>query len=77
MHALTEVVSRFERRDFDDLSEIEMRALVWARCALAALYGIRIDDLMSDVTVTDLDAWTEQAVSGYDRRMTDSRDIRR
>lgn len=38
-----------------ELSPLEFRALLWARCALASLYGIRADETVSDAaTVTDL-----------------------
>lgn len=55
MYALAEVAARLQRPDPEDLSEIQLRALIWARCSLAALYGIRIDDVMAGVSTVELD----------------------
>jgi hypothetical protein len=54
MSSLAEVAARLEIRGMDDLSEIELRTLIWARCSLAALYGIRVDAMMDDVTMADI-----------------------
>jgi len=44
MDALMDVASTLGALDPACLTPIEWRTLAWSRCALAALYGIRIDE---------------------------------
>jgi hypothetical protein len=48
MDALVEVEQALLNADAQNLSPLEFRTLMWARCSLAALYGIRADDILSD-----------------------------
>lgn len=73
MSALSEIAAGLEERGADALSEIELRTLIWARCSLAALYGIRVDDTLKDVDTADLGRIlaTDGPPVGYNRAMTD------
>ena len=46
MLSLLEVAGRLEGVREQDLTALQLRTLLWSRCALAALYGIRIDEAM-------------------------------
>jgi hypothetical protein len=37
----------------EGLSPLEFRTLLWARCALASLYGIRADETVGDAAAMD------------------------
>ena len=56
MQALTRVADALDGVDGRDLSPIELRTLMWSRCSLAALYGIRADEAMGDISILDLDS---------------------
>lgn len=48
MNALIQVAERLDVNQ-SELSAIELRTLMWARCSLAALYGIRIDEIAHEL----------------------------
>lgn len=56
MQALTRVADTLDALDYRDLSPIELRTLMWSRCSLAALYGIRADEAMGDISALDLES---------------------
>ena len=56
MQALTTVADSLDSVDYRTLSPIQLRTLMWSRCSLAALYGIRADEAMGDISATDLDS---------------------
>lgn len=53
----------------DNLSPLEFRTLLWARCSLASLYGIRADETVADAAyiaelMPDLDeSWVTALLS--------------
>jgi hypothetical protein len=49
MDALVEVERFLMAMDGDKLTPHEFRALLWVRCSLACLYGLRADEAMVDV----------------------------
>jgi hypothetical protein len=52
MDALVEIEQ--DLMDADDLGPLEFRTLVWARCTLATLYGIRADEAIDEAAVSAL-----------------------
>ncbi len=56
MQALTRVANTLDVADYSELSPIQLRTLMWSRCSLAALYGIRADEAMGDISGLDLDS---------------------
>ena len=48
MDALADVERRLLAVDYDSLDPLEFRALLWAKCSLATLYGIRADESLGD-----------------------------
>jgi hypothetical protein len=48
MDALVAVESALMPSSPDNLSPLEFRALLWVRCSLASLYGIRADETVAD-----------------------------
>lgn len=48
MDALTAVEQALMPLGTDGLTPLEFRTLLWARCSLASLYGIRADETVSD-----------------------------
>lgn len=58
MQELTRVADALDAVAGRELSPIELRTLMWSRCSLAALYGIRADEAMGDISVLDLDRLT-------------------
>lgn len=44
MRSLTQVASHLQNSAEAELSALELRTLLWSRCSLAALYGIRVDE---------------------------------
>ena len=69
MDALAAVEQALMPLGSDGLSPLEFRTLLWARCALASLYGIRADETVSDAsTMEDLlpsidDSWVTALIS--------------
>ena len=61
MGALGQVEKVLMSTGSENLSPIEFRTLLWARCALAALYGIRADESVSDPTLSDIRAMLDVA----------------
>jgi hypothetical protein len=45
----------------DDLRPLEFRTLLWVRCSLALLYGIRVDEALDDAAQSDIRAMLDQA----------------
>lgn len=56
MQALTRVADSLDVVDYTELSAIQLRTLMWSRCSLAALYGIRADEAMGDISALELDS---------------------
>ena len=55
MEALLKVEQALVPLGSDGLDPLEFRTLLWVRCALASLYGIRADETVSDAAeVLDL-----------------------
>ncbi|HET6965462.1 MAG TPA: hypothetical protein VFH58_11875 [Acidimicrobiales bacterium] len=48
MSALVDVEQALIGVDGDRLTPNEFRALLWVRCSLATLYGIRVDEAVGD-----------------------------
>lgn len=48
MNALADVEQALIGVDHDGLTPHEFRALLWVRCSLASLYGIRADEAVGD-----------------------------
>lgn len=46
MDALLEVEQTLMAADADRLTPVEFRTLLWVRCSLASLYGVRADETM-------------------------------
>ncbi|HWE57828.1 MAG TPA: hypothetical protein VG435_20160 [Acidimicrobiales bacterium] len=53
MDALVQVEQALVPFGSADLSPLEFRALLWARCALASLYGIRADETVNEAACLD------------------------
>lgn len=53
MDALAAVEQAVMPLGTDGLSPLEFRTLLWARCALASLYGIRADETVTDAAGMD------------------------
>jgi hypothetical protein len=47
MEALVGIEQALLKADGESLSPLEFRTLMWARCSLAALYGIRADEILA------------------------------
>lgn len=47
MRSLTEVAAHLQTVEEAELSGLELRTLLWSRCSLAALYGIRVDESLT------------------------------
>ena len=43
------VATTLSEIDDADLTPVEWRTLLWSRCSLAALYGIRADEALADI----------------------------
>lgn len=54
MLSLSRVADHLQAVDEHELSALELRTLLWSRCSLAALYGIRVDEVLGDRQVPDL-----------------------
>lgn len=54
MDALAAVEAALMPLDADGLTPLEFRTLLWARCSLASLYGIRADETVCDAAGIDL-----------------------
>ena len=52
MDALVEIEQ--DLMEADDLGPLEFRTLVWARCTLATLYGIRADEAIDEAAFSEL-----------------------
>lgn len=52
MDALVEIEQSL--MEADDLGPLEFRALVWVRCTLATLYGIRADETIDEAAFAEL-----------------------
>lgn len=52
MLSLLEVAGHLQQVEEGELTGLQLRTLMWARCALAALYGIRIDEAAEGLAVT-------------------------
>jgi hypothetical protein len=50
MEALTDVEQALVSVDGDSLDPLEFRALLWAKCSLATLYGMRAEEATSDMS---------------------------
>ena len=48
MGALAEVEQTLMAIDGSSLTPLEFRTLLWVRCSLASLYGVRADELLAD-----------------------------
>ncbi len=51
MNALVDVEQALIGVDRDGLTAHEFRALLWVRCSLASLYGIRADEAVGDPAI--------------------------
>lgn len=51
MNALVDVEQTLIGIDGDRLTPHEFRALMWVRCSLASLYGIRADEAVGDPAI--------------------------
>lgn len=49
MEALLEVERALVNVDSFELTSTQFRTLLWVRCSLAVLYGIRVDETMAGV----------------------------
>jgi hypothetical protein len=49
MYALADVEQTIMAVDGRSLTPLEFRTLLWVRCSLASLYGVRADEMLSDV----------------------------
>lgn len=49
MNALAEVERTLMAVDGGSLTPLEFRTLLWVRCSLASLYGVRADEMLADV----------------------------
>ena len=47
MLSLSKVADHLQSVAEADLSVLELRTLMWSRCSLAALYGIRVDETLA------------------------------
>lgn len=52
MLSLLEVAAHLQQVEEDDLTALQLRTLMWSQCALAALYGIRIDEAAAGLAAT-------------------------
>lgn len=62
MDALVEIEQSL--MEADDLGPLDFRTLVWVRCTLATLYGIRADEAIDEAAFSDLriqlaDLWVD------------------
>ena len=48
MDALADVEQTLMAVDGSSLTPLEFRTLMWVRCSLASLYGVRADELLAD-----------------------------
>ena len=48
MDALADVEQTLMAVDASSLTPLEFRTLMWVRCSLASLYGVRADELLAD-----------------------------
>lgn len=48
MDALAEVEQTLMAVDGSSLTPLEFRTLMWVRCSLASLYGVRADEMLAD-----------------------------
>jgi hypothetical protein len=53
MDALAAIEQSLMPRGSDGLSPLEFRTLLWVRCTLASLYGIRADETVCDAADMD------------------------
>jgi hypothetical protein len=53
MDALVVVEQALMAVDSSDLTPLEFRALMWVRCSLASLYGVRADEIVSDAALLE------------------------
>ena len=54
MDSLVLVEQALVKVDSASLGPLEFRTLVWARCALATLFGIRADEAVNDSVLSEL-----------------------
>ncbi|MDA8043717.1 MAG: hypothetical protein M0Z30_00520 [Actinomycetota bacterium] len=64
MDALVEIEQGLMAVDDQTLGPLEFRTLVWARCTLATLYGIRADETIDEAALSDLRRQLEDVWSG-------------
>ena len=63
MDALGRVEESLIAVEDQDLSPLEFRTLMWARCSLATLYGIRADETVDGASLSELQAMLDAAWS--------------
>lgn len=56
MRSLNQVAAHLQTVGEAELSALELRTLLWSRCSLAALYGIRVDESLAALDSPDLGA---------------------